>query len=330
MKILVLGGAGYIGSHMVKLLSTNGYDCVVYDNLSTGHANSARYGNLVIGDLLDSKTLSKLFKDNNFEAVIHFAAASLVGESTNDPSKYYLNNVTGTLNLLNVMLENNVRNIIFSSTAAVFGNPEYTPINEEHQLSPINPYGKSKLMVENILNDFEKSYGLNSVALRYFNACGADPDGDLGEMHDNETHLIPLILKTALGEQEHINIFGTDYPTHDGTCIRDYIHVSDLCSAHLKSLEKLLNGQLNGFNAINLGTGEGFSVKQVLETANNIVMKDNKNIKYNYVERREGDPSILVADPSKAFQILEWQPKYKSLSEMIFHAWQWEKIYSEN
>jgi len=324
-KVLVVGGAGYIGSHMVKYLASRGFGPVVLDNLSTGHAESARFGQLVVGDLADQALLDQLFSEHTFVAVMHFAAASLVGESMEHPAKYYRNNVSNTLNLLDAMVKHGVKDFIFSSTAAIFGEPQYTPIDEAHPKNPINPYGASKLMIERILEDYAAAYGLNSVSLRYFNACGADPEGDLGELHDPETHLIPLVLQAASGRRDSIKIFGSDYPTPDGTCVRDYIHIVDLCQAHHKALEKLLDKSLSGAQAFNLGNGNGFSVKEVIETASAVVSKDGKSITVDKAERRPGDPAVLVADAKAALKILNWQPEYPSLELMVEHAWAWEQ-----
>lgn len=325
MNILVVGGAGYIGSHMVKQLSAKGFSIVVLDNLSTGYRDSARYGNLVIGDLADVNFLENLFSQYQFSAVMHFAASSLVSESISDPAKYYRNNVAGTLNLLEVMLRHKVNSFIFSSTAATFGNPVYTPIDEQHPQMPINPYGSSKLMIERMLQDFANAYGLNSVSLRYFNACGADPEGELGECHDPETHLIPIILQVASGRRNAVTVFGRDYPTDDGTCIRDYIHIEDLCFAHGLALDALLQGRLIGAEAFNLGNGMGFSVQQVIDVCQVVVGKDGYSIEVLEGDRRAGDPAVLVADASRARNILGWEPFYPELSEIIEHAWQWER-----
>ena len=325
MRILVVGGAGYIGSHMSKMLSSLGHEVVIFDNLSTGHQGSAIHGKLVVGCLSDVSTLEKLFEDFNFSAVVHFAASSLVGESVSNPAKYYRNNVANTLNLLDVMVKHGVNHFIFSSTAATFGEPVFIPIDETHPQNPINPYGFSKLMVERILLDYASAYGLNSVALRYFNACGSDPEGELGEVHDPETHLIPLILQAASGRRKSITLFGQDYPTKDGTCIRDYVHVEDLCSAHALALNYLIDNKGEGALSFNLGNGSGFSVKQVLETAKKIVAKDNASIVVEFGERRIGDPAILVADATKAINVLGWRPKFNDLDTILRHAWSWEK-----
>lgn len=330
MKVLVVGGAGYIGSHMVKQLSLAGHKVVILDNLSTGFRELAIYGELVIGDLADINGLEQLFSNHEFDAVIHFAAASLVGESVQDPAKYYRNNVLNTLNLLETMVRHQVLNFIFSSTAATFGEPVYTPIDESHPQNPINPYGRSKLMVEQMLQDFATSYGLNSVALRYFNAAAADPEGELGELHQPETHLIPLILQAASGRRESITIYGQDYPTEDGTCIRDYIHIEDLCSAHALALTQLVGQTLQGANAFNLGNGSGFSVQQVINAVRQIVEAEGYQLKVESGERRSGDPAVLVADASLAKKVLNWQPKYPEIETIIRHAWQWEKQQIEN
>lgn len=319
MNILVIGGAGYIGSYMCKLLYKNGYNVFILDNLSTGFEKLARYGELIIGDMSDSKILDDIFSKHNIQAVFHFAAFSIVGESSQNPLKYYKNNVSGTINLLESMIKHNINKIIFSSTAAIFGNPEYTPINESHPKNPINPYGKSKLMVETILQDLALSNGLSSICLRYFNACGADPEGELGELHNPETHLIPLVLKTALNKRDEITIFGTDYETKDGTCIRDYIHIKDLCNAHLLSLN-FLNNNKGCFN-FNLGNGEGFSVKEIIKNTESLL---NKEINKKIGNKREGDPSILIADSSSARNILGWKPEITDISLIIKDALEWE------
>lgn len=325
VNILVVGGAGYIGSHMVKQLVSAGHQVVVLDNLSTGFRDLARYGDLVVGDLADSNLLKQVFSEQQFDGVMHFAASSLVGESVQDPAKYYRNNVVGALNLVDAMVEHDVKHFIFSSTAATLGEPEYVPIDEAHPQAPINPYGASKLMVERMLQDYASAYGLNSVCLRYFNACGADPEGELGECHDPETHLIPLILQAASGRRESIKIFGRDYPTDDGTCIRDYIHIEDLCAAHGLALSGLLSRSIKGAQAFNLGNGSGFSVAQVIEVARKVVAEDGREIRVEEAERRPGDPAVLVADARLARSALGWEPQYADLATIIRHAWQWEK-----
>ena len=271
--ILIVGGAGYIGSHLNKEISKKGIKTVIFDNLSYGHRDFVKWGTFEKGDLGNIEDIRSVFRKYPIEAVMHFAAFTYVGESVEDPQKYYLNNVKNTLNLLQVMLEENVKYFVFSSTCATYGNPVEIPITENHPQNPINPYGKGKLIVETVLKDYSDAYGLKYASLRYFNAAGADPDGDVGELHDPETHLIPLILDVAAGKREDIKIFGTDYDTPDGTCIRDYIHVTDLAEAHILALEYLQNGGKSDF--FNLGNGNGFSVKEVIETAWNW----HKNIK---------------------------------------------------
>jgi len=324
-KILIVGGAGYIGAHMAKMLANSNHEVVILDNLSTGFRHLAKYGELVVGDLADTHLLENLFRSHDFSGVIHFAANSLVGESMANPAKYYRNNVAGTLNLLDVMLRHEVKNLIFSSTAATFGEPEYTPIDEKHPQRPINTYGTTKLMVETILQDYANAYGFNSVCLRYFNACGADPEGELGECHEPETHLIPLILQAASGKRDAITVFGRDYPTEDGTCIRDYIHINDLCSAHALALAALISKQKSGALTYNLGNGSGFSVQQVLDVVQAVVAEDNYHVTVLSGERRAGDPAVLVADAQKAKNELAWQPTFNNLETIVRHAWAWEK-----
>ncbi|MGE4500911.1 MAG: UDP-glucose 4-epimerase GalE [Hydrogenovibrio sp.] len=325
MKLLVVGGAGYIGSHMCKLLVNAGHEVFVLDNLSTGFRDSVKYGRLVVGDLADVNLLESLFGEYAFDGVMHFAANSLVGESMTNPAKYYRNNVSNTLNLLDVMVRNEVKHFIFSSTAATFGEPEYVPIDEMHPQKPINPYGSSKLMIERILQDYAEAYGLNSVSLRYFNACGADPEGEIGECHDPETYLIPLILQAASGRRKSITVFGHDYATEDGTCIRDYIHINDLCSAHALALDYIRSGKEQGALAFNLGNGEGFSVQQVIDVVESVVGEDGCSLTVETGERRPGDPAVLVADASKAKAVLNWQPAFADLETIVRHAWSWEK-----
>lgn len=323
--VLVVGGAGYIGSHMVKRLSRSGYHVVVLDNLTTGNRSSIKYGEFIQGDLEDKKLINSLFSQYRFLGVFHFAAHSLVGESVHNPSKYYSNNVANTLNLLDAMVRHQVKHFIFSSTAATFGEPEYVPIDELHPQQPINPYGASKLMVERILKDYYAAYGLNSVCLRYFNACGADPEGELGECHDPETHLIPLILQAASGRRESITVFGRDYDTEDGTCIRDYIHIEDLCSAHALALEKLTSSLQQGALNYNLGNGYGFSVQQVIDMVQKVVSEDGYSVQIKEGQRRMGDPAMLVANSTRAKTELNWQPLYSDLETIVRHAWAWEK-----
>ncbi len=315
--ILVVGGAGYIGSHAVKMLLANGYHTVTLDNLSGGYRDAVVGGDFILGDIADKNCLQKLFNDYDFAGVMHFASFIQVGESVQNPSKYYQNNVAATLNLLDAMVANKISNFIFSSTAAIFGEPQYVPIDEQHSKQPINPYGLSKWMIEQILADYERAYGFKSICLRYFNAAGADPEGQLGERHNPETHLIPLVLEAASGKREFISIYGQDYDTPDGTCIRDYIHINDLCQAHLLALEKLFAGADS--NAYNLGNGAGFSVQQVIEVAKQVT---GKNIPIKIVERRAGDPARLVADSKQAQLALDWKPQYTDLNTIISHAWQ--------
>lgn len=322
-KILVTGGAGYIGSHAVLALVDKGYDVVVLDNLVYGHRDLAETVlgvELVEGELGDAELLSNLFARHQFEAVIHFAAYAYVGESMSDPGKYYRNNVTGTLTLLEAMASSNINKIVFSSTCATYGIPDSTPILESAPQNPINPYGFTKLVVERMLKDFDRAHQMKSVVFRYFNAAGADPEGRLGEDHMPETHLIPLVLLTALGRRQSISIFGTDYPTPDGTCIRDYIHVSDLASAHVLGLEYLLKG--GDSNIFNLGNGQGFSVKEVIDTAKQVT---GLPITVIESDRRPGDPPVLVGSAEKAAKILGWHPQHGKLSEILQHAWQWHQ-----
>ncbi len=319
-SILVVGGAGYIGSHMVKYLARAGHHVVVLDNLSTGHADAVRYGELVVGDMADTELLDRLFHSHRFDAVMHFAAFSLVGESVSDPGKYYRNNVANTLNLLDAMVRHQVKHFVFSSTAATFGEPQTDRIDESHRQNPINPYGRSKLVVEHILADYDRAYGLRSVCLRYFNAAGADPEGELGERHNPETHLIPLVLQAASGRRSHIHVFGTDYETPDGSCLRDYIHVQDLCSAHQLALEWLQKHDQS--QQFNLGNGDGYSVLEVITTAREVT---GKEIPVLIGDRRVGDPARLIADATLAHQQLGWKPDYPALADMIAHAWHWEQ-----
>ena len=320
MKILVIGGAGYIGSHMVVRLLDEGADVTTFDNLSGGYRDAVLGGRLIEGDLADIALLDKVFSEHSFDAVMHFASFIEVGESIHSPAKYYRNNVTNTQNLLDAMVKHGVKHFIFSSTAATFGEPEYVPIDEKHPMMPINPYGRTKLMVEQMLADYDVAYGLKSISLRYFNAAGADPQTRIGERHVPETHLIPLVLQAASGRRESISIFGQDYDTPDGTCIRDYIHICDLCDAHWLALASLQ--RTNETAAFNLGNGNGFSVKEVIETACSVTDVD---IPLVVSARRPGDPARLVADASLARKVLNWQPQYDSLSMIIDHAWKWEQ-----
>ena len=318
-KVLVVGGAGYIGSHTVRELSDNGYQVVVADSLIYGHREAVFTDNFYQVDLADKDALSNIFSTHDISAVIHFAAFAYVGESVIKPSKYYYNNVVNTLNLLDVMLKFNVKNIVFSSTCATYGEPLYTPIDESHLQNPVNPYGRSKLMIEHIFEDYKKAYGLNYVSLRYFNAAGCSRDGLLGESHSPETHLIPLVLKAIKGEIDNITVFGTDYDTPDGTCIRDYIHVEDLASAHKLALDKLLGGSES--ICLNLGTGVGTSVKEIINAAERVTQK---KVPVLYGNRRDGDPAILFAAAQLAHDYLGWVPIYTSIDDIVETAWRWE------
>lgn len=316
-SILVVGGAGFIGSHMVIALHQAGYRVIVLDNLSHGHRQAILHAELVIGDLNDKFCLKELFTQHQFFAVIHFANLIDVAESVMDPAKYYQNNVVGTLNLLDAMLAHNVDKFIFSSSAAVYGEPQYFPIDEQHPLLPINPYGRAKRMTEEIIQDYAKSYGLRYAIFRYFNAAGADPSGRVGEMHRDETHLIPLALQVALGTRKVLTINGNDYLTADGTCIRDYVHVNDLCDAHLQAIEALHKNHPNMI--CNLGSSHGYSVQEVLTTVRLVTGHD---IPIIIGPRRPGDPAKLVANASLAKRMLHWQPKYNDLTVMVKHSWQ--------
>lgn len=315
--ILVTGGAGYIGSHVCKALAREGFTPVAYDNLSRGHDWAVQWGPLVRGDIHDTDTLSGAFREFNPVAVMHFAASIEVGESVQNPAFYYYNNVAGSLNLVRCMLAANCLKIVFSSTAATYGIPETRLISEQHPQAPINPYGMSKLMVERIISDCDAANGLKHVFLRYFNACGADSDNEIGESHHPESHLIPIIMQAAGGQREKLFIYGDDYDTPDGTCLRDYIHVEDLASAHVLALQALIDGAES--DAFNLGTGTGYSVREILNAAENVT---GRAISYDVVARREGDPPILVASAEKATQHLNWHPQ-KSLEDVLRSAWNW-------
>lgn len=317
-KVLVVGGAGYIGSHMVKMLGQQGCEVTTLDDLSSGHRDAVLCGDFVQGDMGDSAVLDAVLS-RGFDAVMHFASFIQVGESVQHPAKYYQNNVVKTLALLDAMRAHGVGRFIFSSTAATFGEPQYSPIDERHPQQPINPYGRTKLMVEQVLGDYEKAYGLRSVCLRYFNAAGADPQGQLGERHEPETHLIPLVLQAASGRRPHIGVFGRDYDTPDGTCIRDYIHIEDLCSAHWLALQSLMGGA--GSQAYNLGNGQGFSVQEVINTPEKVT---GRKIAVVNGARRAGDPARLVADSRLVRDKLGWQPRFADLATIVEHAWRWE------
>lgn len=318
MAILITGGAGYIGSHTVAALKELDRDIVILDNLVTGHKQSLLSGHFYEGDISDGALLDHIFTSHHIEAVIHFAAYSLVGESMIDPAKYYKNNVNGTLCLLEKMVQHGVKNIVFSSTAAVYGNPEALPIGEYDLTNPTNVYGETKLAMEKMIGWFESAHGIKYIALRYFNAAGAHVSGQIGEHHHPETHLIPLILEVANGQREYISVFGDDYETADGTCIRDYIHVSDLASAHILAVDALLQGANS--NVYNLGNGQGFSVKEVIETVREVT---EHPVPVRIEPRRLGDPAILIASSSRARQELGWKPKYVELKSIIESAWEW-------
>ena len=319
MKVLVVGGAGYVGSHTVRLLLAQGHEVWVYDNLSLGHRESVPAGRLIEGNLTDRALLMQVMRDKEIEAVMHFAAYALVGESVQHPAMYYQNNVIATFELLEAMRAVGVWRFVFSSTTATYGQPEKMPISEDTPQNPINPYGFTKLVVERALADYAHAYGFGVAALRYFNASGASSDASIGEDHDPESHLIPIVLQVALGQRPHISIFGTDYPTEDGTCIRDYIHVEDLATAHLAALQKL---QPNSVLQMNLGTGVGHSVQQVIEACRKIT---GHAIPAVIAPRRAGDPACLIADSSKAQRELNWKPKYLSIESIVETAWKWHK-----
>jgi len=318
--ILVVGGAGYIGAHMCKLLAQEGYHPVVLDNLARGHKAALKWGSFVEGSMADGAILKKIFSAYHIEAVMHFAAFCYVGESVENPRIYYRNNVADTINLLNLMIEAKISNFIFSSSCATYGEPLEIPIRETHPQNPINPYGRTKLMVEQVLDDLRSAYEFESISLRYFNAAGADPEGELGEDHRPETHLIPLVLQTALGLRQSVSIFGDDYATEDGTCVRDYIHINDLAQAHLLALEHLLGGARGG--AYNLGNGDGYSVRQVIQTARRVT---GKSIPTQDSPRRSGDPAVLVGSSTKIRRQWGWQPKFADLHSIIETAWEWHR-----
>jgi len=318
--ILIVGGAGYIGSHVNKELSRRGLQTLVFDNLVTGHREFAKWGTFVEGDLAHPGQLRAAFREYPIQAVMHFSAFAYVGESVENPSRYYRNNVINTLNLLEVMREFRVRQFIFSSSCATYGNPVRIPIDEAHPQAPISPYGHTKLMVERILRDCDHAYGLRYASLRYFNAAGADPESEIGEWHDPETHLIPLVLDAASGRRENVRIFGSDYDTPDGTCVRDYIHVADLADAHIRALEYLQNG--GGSDVFNLGNGNGFSVKEVVREAEKVTGAEIPSME---TARRAGDPPVLVGSSEKIRKTLGWEPKFASLSDIIKTAWAWHQ-----
>jgi UDP-glucose-4-epimerase GalE len=317
MRVLVTGGAGYVGSHAAKLLAATGHDVVVIDNLAEGHRLAVGRLPIVVADLVDRERLVSIMEENGIEAVMHFAALAYVGVSVREPARYYHNNVVGTLSLLDAMRAARIDRIVFSSTCATYGIPQRVPIDEDHPQAPISPYGFTKLVIERALADYSRAYGIGYAALRYFNASGAAADGSIGEDHDPETHLIPLVLQVAIGQRDHVEVFGTDYPTPDGTCIRDYIHVDDLATAHLAALEKLQPGMAL---KLNLGTGHGASVKEVIDVCRAVT---GHVIPTREVARREGDPPALVADPSAAQRILGWEAKHKDLRPIVESAWAW-------
>ncbi|MCH2546732.1 MAG: UDP-glucose 4-epimerase GalE [Alphaproteobacteria bacterium] len=322
MKILLTGGAGYIGSHMAQCLLESGINVVILDNLSNGSRKAIEGIELVVGDIGDSAVLDRLFSAHKFDGVMHFASLIQVGESVTNPGAYFDNNIARTVTLLNKMVEYNIEKFIFSSTAAIFGNPQFLPIAESHPTQPVNPYGRSKLVIEQLLEDYHRAYGLNYGCLRYFNAAGAHPTIAIGECHEPETHLIPLILQVAAGRRDHIKIFGNDYDTADGTCIRDYIHVCDLADAHLLLFNALKTTYPTAH--YNLGTGTGYSVQEVVATVEKVT---NCPVAQKIEPRRAGDPAILIADGSAAQADLGWKPKVSDLETIIAHAWQWEQQY---
>ncbi len=320
MQVLVTGGAGYIGSQVIKQLNQQGYETIAYDNLSYGYRESVRWGEFIEGDLADTDKLERVFHEHNICVVMHFAAFISAGESVIDPIKYYQNNVINTLNLIHTMLRCNVNKLIFSSTAAVYGEPKTIPIDENHPLCPINPYGVGKYLVEKTLPVFDKTHGLKCISFRYFNAAGADADGELGEMHDPETHLIPLIFDAVSGKTKDVSIFGDDYNTPDGTCIRDYIHISDLAQAHILGLTRLLNHAES--DIFNLGNGAGYSVKEVIDAIKKVT---GAEFSVEVAARRAGDTSKLISSSDKAKEILGWKPQYPELEKIVETVWNWKK-----
>ena len=320
MDVLVTGGAGYIGAHCCKELHRRGHRPVTVDNLVYGHRSSVKWGPFYQGDIGDVSLLDRLFKENDIRAVMHFAAFAYVGESVQDPQKYYTNNVRNTVTLLEKILGHGVRWFIFSSTCATYGEPVRIPIDEDHPQAPINPYGRSKLMIEHILCDYSRAYDLRFTSLRYFNAAGADPDGEIGECHDPETHLIPLIMDVAKGRSNDLKVFGNDYDTEDGSCVRDYIHVTDLADAHVLALERLMGGSPS--DCVNLGTGCGYSVLQVIEK---VAAVTGRNIPYDVIDRRPGDPAVLIASNQKAAAVLGWKPGLSELETIVETAWNWHR-----
>lgn len=322
MKILVTGGAGYIGSHTVKLLLEYGYDVIVYDSLEYGHKEALLGGTFIQGDLCDKNILTETFDEYSIQAVVHFAAYASVGDSVANPNKYFQNNISNGLNLMEAIRMHDIKNVIFSSSASTYGEPQNIPIMENDKQNPTNPYGETKLMFEKILKWYDVAYGIKSISLRYFNASGADPEGRIGEDHKPEEHLIPIVLQTALGQRKDVKIFGTDWDTPDGSCIRDFIHVDDIADAHVRALRALEKGAET--TAYNMGNGDGQSVMQVIQAASDVT---GKNIPYESTSRRPGDPARLVASSERLKSELEWRPKYPDLHTIIEHAWRW---HSEN
>jgi UDP-glucose 4-epimerase len=320
MTVLITGGAGYIGSHALRELRRAGFPCVVLDNLSRGHRELATDAEVVVGDIADTPLVRRVIAEHRVSAVMHFAAYAYVGESAAEPLTYYANNVAGTIGLLSAMRGSDVRRLVFSSTCATYGVPEAIPIDEDHPQRPINPYGASKLMVERMLQDADRAYGLRSVVLRYFNAAGADPSGTIGEWHEPETHLIPLALQVAAGQRDAVEVFGTDYSTADGTCVRDYIHVTDLAQAHVLGLRHLDGGGAS--DVFNLGNGNGFSVRQVLETVERVT---RRRVPSRTAPRRPGDPPTLVGSAAKARRVLGWTPRFAALEAIVETAWNWHR-----
>jgi UDP-glucose-4-epimerase GalE len=320
MRVLVTGGAGYIGSHTVRKLLEADHEPLVYDNLNRGHAAAVEGVPLVDGDIRDVERVARVIEENHIEAIMHFAAHSQVGESVENPGVYYENNVVGGLRLLEAALTMGVNYVVFSSSAAIYGEPVRTPIDEEHPQNPTNPYGETKVMIERALRSYDRAYGLKSVSLRYFNAAGADEMGDIGEDHSPETHLIPIVLQVALGQRQQLKVFGTDYPTPDGTCIRDYVHVNDLAQAHVLALDYLRFG--GDTVACNLGNGNGYSVLEVIRAAERVV---GQPIPFTVADRRTGDPAVLVASSERAKRVLGWTPQHPELNDIIATAWKWHR-----
>jgi len=318
MRVLVTGGAGYIGSHTARLLAEEGLHPVVLDNLGRGHGEAARFAPLVEGDIGDRELVARVVREHGIEAVVHFAAFAYVGESVHDPRLYWTNNTLKAFALIDTLLEGGVKNLVFSSTCATYGDPQRLPLAEDHPQAPVSPYGATKLAVEMILRSYGVAYGLRWIALRYFNAAGAHPDGTLGELHDPETHLVPLAIEAALGRGKPLSIFGGDYPTPDGTAVRDYVHVLDLADAHVRALRHLAGGGESG--ALNLGTGRGNSVREIVETVERVT---GKRVPHSTAARREGDPPALVADPTRARTVLGWEPRYVNIAETIETAVRW-------